>query len=91
MPKKKPGKHLRFYMDCMETGKMPYCGLCICADEELISSSLLKLLDPSFELYNTTIHHYLFWASGSEKSMAWQFTTLRQTIVLLMACLNNEL
>ncbi len=92
MTKKKPGKHLKFYMDCMENGKMPHCGLCIAAEEGIISETLLRLFEPSVELNLFRKNIYLvFWASGSYKALAWKFTELRQTIVLLMACQNNEL
>lgn len=90
----KKGKHLQFYIDCMNNGgKMPVIqksiykgGLCSMADGGLISQEI-------FELFSYGQPSVLYWASDSE----WYnynkhgFTELRQTIVLLMAAINNEL
>jgi hypothetical protein len=64
---------------------MPYPGLCLCDD--YIDTNLLLLLVP---LDKTMYEDY--WASGSRYDhKVYQFTTLRQNIVLLMAAMNNEL
>ena len=36
-------------------------------------------------------HNTAFWGSGSKRKLAGKFTPLRQTIILLAACLNDEL
>lgn len=88
MPKKKTSKHLQFYMDCMHKGRMPRVGLCSCAVHEYIDESLLETFIPD----NTLTTAFSFWASGRQnKNCFYVFTPLRQTIVLLMAALNNEL
>lgn len=86
MPKKKTGKHLQFYLDCVKDNyRMPSFGLCSCAKEGHIDISVLELFKP------TDVSEYAYWASGSRNNCYFKFTSLRQNIVLLMACLNNEL
>ena len=85
MAKKKTGKHLQFYMDCIRKGKMPNYGLCSCAKMGYLDYYLLQDFRPTNCLY------YSYWASGDRYDRCFKFTPLRQTIVLLMACLNNEL
>ena len=85
MVKKKSRKHLQFYIDCMRNGKMPYWGLCACSKNGLIDYYLLTDFRPATCIY------YSYWASGDRYDRCFKFTPLRQTIVLLMACLNNEL
>lgn len=84
---KKKGKHLQFYMYCMKNGRMPFIGLCRCAYYNIISSDILdKYFTP--EDFSDAIS---FWASGEKGDREFVFTKLRQTIVLFMAALNNEL
>lgn len=84
MAKKQPGRHLRFYMDCIEKKEMPRCGLCSCAWSGYIDVELLNLFTP----YNCSVFSY--WAAGRVANPD-TFTQLRQTIVLFMAAINNEL
>ena len=88
------GKHLDFYYQCMEVGKMPYYetpsrgGLCSMSEKRVIDKELLNLFNNNF-----SVLHY--WADGREKVNPYDdpyaFTPLRQTIVLFMAAMNNEL
>jgi hypothetical protein len=93
-------KHLDFYYKCLRAGRMPLekLGLCGCATAGLISYSSLQLFIPSddeeYELDNSR-YCSIYWASGlkvtsSEWDLMYDFTPLRQNIVLLMACLNGE-
>lgn len=87
MPRKKTGKHLQFYMDCMSNGVMPENGLCRCATTNLISDDDLSLYFKPYDF----IENLYFWASGEKNDKQYVFTPLRQTIVLLLAAINNEL
>jgi hypothetical protein len=94
MPKKKTGEHLQFYMDCMNNGcQMPndlYSmykgGLCKMANIGYISNELLKLFSDGMSDYD-------YWAcsDGQPYESRFNFNSLRQTIVLFMAAINNEL
>lgn len=89
MAKKKIGKHLQFYMDCMRDRNrlMPCHGLCRCALLDYICGDVLeKYFTP--EDFSDAIS---FWASGKKGDCEFIFTPLRQTIVLFMAAINNEL
>lgn len=99
MPKSKPGKHLKFYLDCIKTGEMPNEGLCLCVNEGgmgVLETSLLDLFIPNErerdDLFHDD-HSRAYWGSGMGDMQCayFQFTPLRQTIVLFMAAINNEL
>lgn len=96
-------KHLAFYTKCMETGKMPMPGLCYVVDDKRyrldgeISAELLTIMSPTAPDLLRLRHDGLstsFWASGfpngHQENMCY-FTPLRQTVVLFMAAMNNEL
>jgi hypothetical protein len=85
MPKKKTGKHLQFYMVCMKDNRMPRGGLCSCSWNGLIDEALLLLFKPE---YAST---FSYWAAGEVVVDYYKFTKLRQTIVLFMAAIKNEL
>lgn len=85
MPKKKVGKHLQFYMDCIIMDEMPKEGLCSCAWQGYINEELLFLFKPE----EASI--WSFWATGDGGYTYKSFSPLRQTIVLFMAAINNEL
>lgn len=95
----KKGKHLQFYMDCMKTGMMPDEGLCFCINKNNmgpLEPSIFDLFIPDEEDKEMLIddnHSLNYWGSGLDhmKCGYYQFTTLRQTIVLFMAAINNEL
>lgn len=91
--------HLDFYYHCMASGEMPFEGLCICAMNGIIDPDLLYLFKPSdtdiLELQNSE-KCTIMWGSDLHKFDASKkcfsgFGPLRQTIVLFMAAINNEL
>lgn len=94
---KRNKKHLEFYNRCMLSGNiLPYGGLCECAELELIDESLLMLFVPerrsdtiwaAYWAYEFGIHDVNY----NNKDHCIGFTPLRQTIVLFMAAINNEL
>lgn len=71
----------------METGDLPDYGLCNCLDSEELE--LFKPDDAS-EFYPRN-----YWAYGgphaSINTVSTQFSPLRQTIVLFLAAMNDEL
>jgi hypothetical protein len=86
------GKYLRFYIDCMQCNSMPKDGLC-----NSLADDLLVLFEPTeqdaMELTEEG-KSVVYWGSGctKENPQRWyKFSTLRQTIVLFMAAINNEL
>lgn len=90
--------HLWFYKNYCNTGKMPFDGLCGCVYEGgLLSGELLSHFEPTFSDEKELRHNQqstVYWASGlhmDDDSKFDTFTPLRQTIVLLMAAMNNEL
>lgn len=96
MYKKKLGKHLQFYMDCMTKGCMDDFGLC----NALKSKDTLDLFLPTDDDIKTLKEEglsVLYWGSGLsldnkyDHQRYWVLTPLRQTIVLFMAAINNEL
>lgn len=89
MAKKKIGKHLQFYMDCMQKQRMIGWGLCRCAEIGYIDSSILELFRPDYSPYNN--FNSVYWASGYKDARYNQFTPMRQTITLFMAAINSEL
>ena len=79
---------------------MPAAGLCGCAEIELIAQDLLTYFTPFLEDEEELVREgygCLYWASGisinhgSLHQRMYNFTPLRQTIVLFMAAVNNEL
>lgn len=82
---KKVGKHLQFYMDCIETKEMPNAGLCCNAWRGYIDEDILDLFAPKNE------SPFAYWANRRRNDCAYKFNYLRQTIVLFMAAINNEL
>ncbi len=87
MAKKKIGKHLQFYRDCMADGLMPYVGLCRCGMYDIINNDLLN----DYFTPEDFMDAISFWASGEKNDCCYNFTPLRQTIVLFMAAINQEL
>lgn len=83
MPRKS-SKYLEFYKKCMETGRLPFGGLCMCLDSDK-DYSKLSLFHPLDQ--DEIIGSSLFWANGEDDwtfERKYNFTPLRQTIVLLM-------
>lgn len=106
MAKKKTGKHLQFYMDCMKNKGMPRAGLCACAESGIISVFILHRFIPNHEEITLLYEgQYLiacnkdgYWGAGTKANNSYNiherehgFTSLRQTIVLFMAAINGEL
>lgn len=87
MSKKKIGKHLKFYTDCLKNGEMPKSGLCACSWNYYICEESLMLFKPD----NAGMFSY--WASLKKGRYddCYIFNKLRQNIVLFMAAINNEL
>jgi hypothetical protein len=95
-------KHLEFYMRSMEIGEVPndrhwHTGLCGAADRYYISKSILNMFCPTssdiIELHRECLSTG-WWGSGLsdlDPNKRFAFTPLRQTIVLFMAAINNEL
>lgn len=83
-------KYLKFYEDCMTTGELPDYGLCNSIESY---DGELMLFEPPSGLFSP----YDYWGFGenpehlSSYVVATKFTTLRQTIVLLLAAMNDEL
>jgi hypothetical protein len=100
-------KHLEFYKQCMQTGYMPNewhgfgTGLCGAADHQQIDKDILNLFSPTKEDMYRLWDHGLStgwwgyegdaWDYASWPERSFGFTTLRQTIVLFMAAINDEL
>lgn len=94
MKKNKP-YYLKMYLEWLEAGKLPSDGLCWSFDNA-DSIELLNLFSP------TKIHPKYGWMwywgfDGSFRRLyfplgfEFTFTPLRQTILLFMAAMNNEL
>jgi hypothetical protein len=93
---KKETPHLDFYHKCLDDG-LPYGGLCACADHGLIDEYLFELFEPTDDdiiIINSCNLSLWFWGAGlpfGDPGNIGTFTPLRQTIILFMAALNNEL
>jgi hypothetical protein len=94
---KKKYRYLPLYEEWMEKGSIPGKGLCGSLDKE--GRELLKNFVPTDEDANVLMEDdwgSWYWGSGLKYSddvieQRYSFTPLRQTIVLLMAAMNNEL
>lgn len=81
----------------MITGRMPASGLCSASLLGYIDENLLDLMEPTLadnEQLEAEGLETIYWASGlkeSDPNVDYAFTQLRQTIVLFMAAMNNEL
>jgi len=95
--KKKEGKYLKFYKECMETGKLPihedgdYGGLCFCLDKDENFTLLKPINDGGYWAYDGSNIYEEDLDRKTAPIVKQKFTTLRQTIVLFMAAMNNEL
>ncbi len=93
--KKKETPYLDLYIECMETGKLlgPSSGLCGSIPNK---QEFLNLFEPNWEeiaKYNLYFGH---WAVSANEDLSptdryYKFTTFRQTLVLFMAAINDEL
>lgn len=83
-------KYLPLYKKWMKTGELPVSGLC----SAFHGDRLFNLIDPENGQMDTywgydglqTQHTWI-----NDQDLACKFTPFRQTIVLLMAAMNNEL
>jgi hypothetical protein len=93
-------KYLKFYKKCMKAGSLPDDGLCLSLIRRGREDKKLALFEPtsadnSMILVEGTSYGY--WASGllthpdNLNERMYGFTPLRQTIVLFLAAMNNEL
>lgn len=103
---KKGGKHLKFYRDNVESGKMrrspdssywidTYPGLCSASHWGKIDNNLLNKYFKPNECEKQKLRKegkdYAYWGSDSKNERRGVFTPLRQTIVLFMAAIKGEL
>jgi hypothetical protein len=94
---KKSSKHLDFYLKAIKDEQMPYFGLCLCASNNLINYETFERFIPTPENEEKLKKEDLnltYWGSGlstNDHNRLYAFTPLRQTIVLFMAAINNEL
>jgi hypothetical protein len=89
--KTKNKRFLNFYKYCVKIGALPSTGLCAS-----FSSGELDLFKPDFESPHTSIYYWAYkgtpiWPSELTDDQKREFTPFRQTIVLLLAAMNNEL
>ncbi len=83
-------KYFDLYCEWTDLGHLPDCGLCYSLDriEGKPKDKLFKLMKPPSKKRD------LYWGydeyNSSFESRLHSFTPLRQNIILLMACLNNE-
>ena len=91
----KKKKYLEFYERTIKTGKLPKNGLCFC----FIDDDYLKLFSPGkmggYWGYYMEFYDHVVLTQDVDKELSDrlcnEFNPLRQTIVLFMAAMNNEL
>lgn len=86
-------KYLPLYEKWMESGKIPTWGLCSFFEKD----ELFKLIDPEngkgityWGFPEASMCQFDYYPDFLERQH-YEFTPLRQTVVLLMAAMNNEL
>jgi hypothetical protein len=78
-------KYLKFYKECMKSGRMPDAGLCfVFGNDDLFNSMFAYQMECFYWGYNGTDKY-------NRNKVAFTFTPMRQTIVLFLAAMNNEL
>lgn len=88
------GKYLNFYYTNLKRGHLLHDGLCNCDN---INKNKLMLFEPTCNDYtelDIENKSSAYWGAGvnyESPHKAYGFTDLRQTIVLFMAAMNNEL
>lgn len=91
-------KHIEFYKKCMKTGMLPEPGLCLCK-RHINTEMLDELFEPDQKELEALASEGLcttYWASEApdidiSDNCFKGFPSLRQTIVLFMAAINDEL
>ena len=88
--------YLELYKKWMAAGKLPWQGLCNSLAKEhqkqfgvYESNNDLRFFKP--EDHELVGNNKTYWASGSHSERLYQFTPLRQTILLLMAAEKGHL
>ncbi len=88
MKKKTP--YLDFYKKHVKSGRLPMAGLCDCLDDEF-----KDFYNPIMEGFCFLREMIGYWEHGDREacilSRMYEFTELRQTLVLLMAAYKGEL
>lgn len=79
---------LNFYNRCVEFGAMPVNGLCAQFHGNAIFTGFI---DPEFGNNETYWGFEFERTDDNEMQMWYEFTPLRQNVVLLCAAINNEL
>lgn len=96
----KKKKYLPLYYEWMESGEIPRSGLCNSlndTDDPFHKDELLIQFAPLFEEEPARYLCAQYWGHGNEdgdihtSEIAYQFSTLRQTLILFCAVLNGEL
>lgn len=89
-------KLIDLYKDWMRVGTLPDQGLCNSIPKKY--SKNIKMFQPEEDylekLIDKSVSKYLYWGSGSiksDKDLKYGFTPLRQTIVLFICAMNNEI
>jgi hypothetical protein len=94
---KKKTMYLDFYKECLKTRRLPRSGLCVCLGGDFKSVFMPDEAHPTYG-------HLWHWAYNGEMYEDWDclsistqtrieynFSPLRQNMVLFMAAVNNEL
>jgi len=82
-------KYLKYYKDWASKGRVPD-GLCLIFEDD----KRFKLIEPNFdELHTLRVSNSpaMYWGRESFTQGIYDFTPLRQNIVLLMAAMAGEL
>ena len=90
---KKP-MYLKYYKEWMKDEKLPSFSLCFSLPEKLRMNKYFNLIKPTNDdLINLSDENknLVYWGSDSYHVKMFQFTELRQTLLLIAAALNNEL
>lgn len=91
MAKTKPYHYLKMYREWMEAGKMPNSGLCFYFQHDELFGLFVPSSLEEIELTTEKLP-VLFWGAETYKELAqFGFGPRRQTIVLFLAAMNNEL
>lgn len=91
-------KYLPLYYEWMETGSLPYDGLCHCLnpDDEYLDLFYDNQKGGYWGYYSEFFDHPVYTQdinrdAGLFYKLQYDFNPLRQNIVLLIAAMNNEL
>lgn len=92
MTKKK--EYLKYYEKWMKDEKLPNFSLCCSLPYKLVINEPFKLIKPTNDdLIRLCSENksFAYWGSDHSYNKMFQFTELRQTLLLIAAALNNEL